>query len=1340
MDGSVSGLSVTAATVTITDDDPAGVTVSKATLTVTEQDSTGGSYTVVLDSQPTGNVVVTVAGHAGSEVSPNPATLTFTALNWATAQTVTVTAGNDADAIDDTVSLSHSAASSDTDYQAIAIDGVTVTVSDNETVSSGVVLSVNPAMLAEDGGAKLITITASLNHAPRNVATALSLSVGETGDTALEGTDYATIGSLSLTIGAGLTTGTTTFTLTPSDDDLDEDGESLTVDGSVSGLSVTSTSVTITDNDTAGVRVSPATLMVAEGGSASYTVVLTSKPSGNVTVTPSRTGSTDVTVSTTPLTFTTGNWSTARTVTVQAAEDADALNDTATLSHAVSGADYGTVTAGSVAVTVSDDETPGTDDDVPAVTVSYEQATYTVAEGSSVTVKVKLSADPERSVTIRITVSNQGTTSNGDYSGVPTSVTIEAGETEAMFSFTAASDSDNDDGESVKLGFESPLPAGVTEGTTNETVVSITDDDPAGVTVSPTTLAITEGDSDTYTVTLQTRPTGTVTVNVIQPSNTDVTANPVTLTFTTTTWNTAQTVTVSAAHDPDSLGEATTSITHTVSGGGYGSVLADSVAVTVTDDDVPLVTVVYEQAMYTVAEGDSITVMVRLSEDPERTVTIPITKDNQGMTRNRDYSGVPETLTINSGSTRQSFTFAATQDDREEDTETLKLGFGPLPAGVSPGPTDESTVLIIDENERDLSEDPMITVRFKRISYEVTEGRSVTVKVELSADPGRTVTIPIRKVNQTGATAADYSGVPPNVTFNSGTTEATFSFSATADTVHESHEGVVLSFGTLPDGVRAGDIDETNVIIGDTVRVTFLAGTYIAFEGGKDAQVSVLLSRLAPERISIPLTALGGNGATSADWSGVPEEIVFKTGDQHKTFAVTAIDDVQHDSNELVLLSFGTLPVGVAAGDVDTATVVLLSTETPAPSEPIAQPLQNPDCNNQASKIIILDAIGVISVAGQSDFWRVELDPQRLYIIEVLGSESGFDVLDEDTYPGELTLHDADLVERWNADRTVRLGGYSLSGRRNSIAITRQTELSGVTQFEVQSGDGGTGTYQIKIRVNNVCGISPVTNQVIFPWGGGPNGYINDTRADTSTTRSLDAHSHTDWMAHSDFLGDNWDSAPDEDWHRMAFRQDYTYTIEAWAPDDVPVKHQATQLKILGIRDSNGDLVPGASSGTGKRVSVVFEPQAAGTYYVAVGSGAADRTGAYMLSVRTVANNPVNQGQSLRGPTPVTPTVEPPPADPPSAPQNLSASVNSDGSITLTWDPPADQSVTGYQILRRRAAMGEQALLVYVQNTGTTATTFTDTDVIAGTRHNYRVKAINEAGLGKRSNVTRVDP
>ncbi len=447
------GLTVTATTVTIEDDDSAGVTVSETALTVTEQDSTGGSYTVVLDSQPAANVIVTVAGHAGSEVSPNPATLTFTALNWATAQTVTVTAGNDADAIDDTVSLSHSATSSDTDYQGIAIAGVAVTVTDDETVSTGVVLSVNPSRLSESAGSTTITITATLNQAPRNVATVLSLSVGESGDTALEGTDYATVGSLTLTIGAGATSASRTFQLNPTDDDLDEGNETLTVDGSVTGLSVTATTVTIRDNDTAGVTVSETTLTVAEGGSSSYTVVLTSKPSGNVTVTPSRTGSADVTFSPSPLTFTANNWSTAQTVTVAAAEDADALNDTATLSHAVSGADYGTVTASSVAVTVTDDETVST-----GVVLSVNPSRLSESAGSTtITITATLNQAPRNVATVlSLSVGESGDTAleGTDYATVGSlTLTIGAGATSASrtFQLNPTDDDLDEDDESLTI-------------------------------------------------------------------------------------------------------------------------------------------------------------------------------------------------------------------------------------------------------------------------------------------------------------------------------------------------------------------------------------------------------------------------------------------------------------------------------------------------------------------------------------------------------------------------------------------------------------------------------------------------------------------------------------------------------------------------------------------------------------------------------------------------------------------------------------------------------------------------------------------------------------------------
>ena len=119
-----------------------------------------------------------------------------------------------------------------------------------------------------------------------------------------------------------------------------------------------SATVTVTDDDTRGVTVSAPMLDVNEGSSGTYTVVLDSEPTASVTVTPSS-GNSDVTVSS-ALTFTTMNWSTAQMVTVTAAHDSDAVDDSATISHAVAGGDYGAVTAASVTVTVDDDETADT--------------------------------------------------------------------------------------------------------------------------------------------------------------------------------------------------------------------------------------------------------------------------------------------------------------------------------------------------------------------------------------------------------------------------------------------------------------------------------------------------------------------------------------------------------------------------------------------------------------------------------------------------------------------------------------------------------------------------------------------------------------------------------------------------------------------------------------------------------------------------------------------------------------------------------------------------------------------------------------------------------------------
>ena len=129
------------------------------------------------------------------------------------------------------------------------------------------------------------------------------------------------------------------------------------LDGTPAVAPAALTPATVVLRELQSVSIDRIALNVDEGGSAVYTVALTWRPTGTVTVTPQVTGDMDVTVTPTMgLTFTGSSWNLPQRVTVRAAQDADDEDDTATVSHLVSGADYAGVEAGDVRVAVEDDD------------------------------------------------------------------------------------------------------------------------------------------------------------------------------------------------------------------------------------------------------------------------------------------------------------------------------------------------------------------------------------------------------------------------------------------------------------------------------------------------------------------------------------------------------------------------------------------------------------------------------------------------------------------------------------------------------------------------------------------------------------------------------------------------------------------------------------------------------------------------------------------------------------------------------------------------------------------------------------------------------------------------
>jgi hypothetical protein len=303
-------------TVTVLDNDEAGFDFVPDTLTVSET-GTSDTFLVKLTSEPVADVIVPLVASDNTECSVSPGSVTLTDENWDVGVSATVSAVDDdvADGNQTCTIETGPTESGDTDYVGKDPEDVAVTVEDDDVAGLLVVPTV--LTLSEPDGSGVFTMTLT-SEPTADVTVPLMASNAECSVSPA----LVTLTDENWDAGVGAT-------VTAEDDDV-VDGSQVCIvqtgttdsgDGNYDGLDPVDVTVTVEDDDEAGVFVFSQDLTISEpDGSSVFTMTLLSQPIAQVEI-GLLTSNNQCAVSPDLVTLTEANWRDGMPVTVWAVDD-----------------------------------------------------------------------------------------------------------------------------------------------------------------------------------------------------------------------------------------------------------------------------------------------------------------------------------------------------------------------------------------------------------------------------------------------------------------------------------------------------------------------------------------------------------------------------------------------------------------------------------------------------------------------------------------------------------------------------------------------------------------------------------------------------------------------------------------------------------------------------------------------------------------------------------------------------------------------------------------------------------------------------------------------------------
>ncbi|MEK9695151.1 MAG: hypothetical protein VW270_05260 [Candidatus Poseidoniales archaeon] len=332
-----------------------------------------------------------------------------------------------------------------------------------------------------------------------------------------------------------------------------------------------------------------------------------------------------------------------------------------------------------------------------------------------------------------------------------------------------------------------PLSFEKCEEVTSTSSSSTTTPPTPGYTFSASSINVAENaGTGTYTVKLNTQPTSTVTVAISSADTTEITVSPSSLSFTTSNYSTAQTVTLTGVNDNVSDGNQSISITNSFSSSDSDYAALDNKTVTAVNvDDDTVAFTLSSLSSTNMAEGATDTYTIVLGSQPTADVIVSVSSSNSGQ-----ISVSPDNVTFSSGnySTSQTITLTATDDNIDDGDISVTITNSISTADSDYSGLSNQTVSVVNVD----NDTAAITLTETSSSTAVVEsGSTDNFTVVLASEPTDNVTVTV-----TASDSTELSVSPSTLTFTSSNWSTTQEVTVTGveDNVVDGSRWADLSF------------------------------------------------------------------------------------------------------------------------------------------------------------------------------------------------------------------------------------------------------------------------------------------------------------------------------------------------------------------------------------------------------------------------------------------------------------------------------------------------------------------------------------------------------------------